>query len=151
MSWRQNTDRDLRLVNRSWSDAHDLAEDRAYWSALTASCWRCRNSSVSMWNIRPDPRSRSPNLPTPRDKAWGNLAEQHRSGRQAVGNGREPSPDCPVGVITRPEYSMHGLSNADERRRRLPHASGDAEASKSTKVIVQGKVTRHAVSINHTF
>ena len=39
MSWRQNIDRDLSLVNRSCNHVSDLAEDRAYSSAEDSAYW----------------------------------------------------------------------------------------------------------------
>ena len=45
MNWRQTVERDLRLVNRRWSDTSRLAEDRARWRALTASCVERRGST----------------------------------------------------------------------------------------------------------
>ena len=45
MNWRQTVERDLRLVDRRWSDTSRLAEDRAGWSALTASCVERRGST----------------------------------------------------------------------------------------------------------
>ena len=45
MNWRQNIERDLRLVERRWSDVPTLSMDRQEWSTLTASCVSRRGSN----------------------------------------------------------------------------------------------------------
>ena len=99
-----------------WLNAHlkkDIGVAETSLCPLLPECspekdWRCRNSSVSIGDIRPDPRSRSPNLPTPRGKSSVNLAEQHRSGHQpnCGGTVEDLRRTAQFAVITRPEECM---------------------------------------------